>query len=162
MPSAAATQTTPQNGVHHEPEFKFERETAQTEPGFRVIRRNGGVTPFDPSKISVALTKAFLAVEGSTAAGSRRVHDVVEELTDQVVGALTRRGETGRLFHIEEIQDQVELALMRSEHHKVARAYVLYREERARERQAEEGAVAEASAPGRPHHDASRREQGAA
>lgn len=66
MPSAAATQTTPQNGVHHEPEFKFEREAAQTEPGFRVIRRNGGVTPFDPSKISVALTKAFLAVEGST------------------------------------------------------------------------------------------------
>ncbi|KFB09210.1 ribonucleoside-diphosphate reductase subunit alpha [Nitratireductor basaltis] len=147
MPSAAATQTSPQNGVHHEPEFKFEQEAARSEPGFRVIRRNGGVTPFDPSKITVALTKAFLAVEGSTAAGSRRVHDVVEELTEQVVGALTRRGETGRLFHIEEIQDQVELALMRSEHHKVARAYVLYREERARERHADEAVTVEAAAP---------------
>src|SRR5690606_4120268 len=107
------------------------------EPGYRVIRRNGGVTSFDAGKISVALTKAFLAVEGSSAAGSRRVHDGVEELTAQVVSALTRRVGEGRLFHIEDVQDQVELALMRGEHHKVARAYVLYREERARERAAE-------------------------
>ncbi len=105
-------------------------------PTHRVIRRNGSVTPFDAAKITVALTKAFLAVEGSTAAGSRRVHDIVEELTAQVVGALTRRVDAGRTFHIEEIQDQVELALMRGEHHKVARAYVLYRAERARERAA--------------------------
>ncbi|MGC4026769.1 MAG: ribonucleoside-diphosphate reductase subunit alpha [Mesorhizobium sp.] len=104
------------------------------QPGYRVIRRNGTVTPFDPTKITIALTKAFIAVEGSTAAGSRRVHDVVEELTAQVVAALTRRADTGRTFHIEEVQDQVELALMRGEHHKVARAYVLYRDERARER----------------------------
>ncbi|MEO3999328.1 ribonucleoside-diphosphate reductase subunit alpha [Mesorhizobium sp. CAU 1732] len=113
-----------------------------TEPGYRVIRRNGGVTPFDASKITVALTKAFLAVEGSTAAGSRRVHDVVVELTDEVVSALTRRVGEGRLFHIEDVQDQVELALMRSEHHKVARAYVLYRDERARERAAEKALAA--------------------
>jgi len=110
------------------------RERAQ--PVWRVIRRNAAVTPFDPAKIAVALTKAFLAVEGTAAAGSRRVHDTVEELTAQVVSALTRRGEAGRAFHIEEIQDQVELALMRGGHHKVARAYVLYREERAREREA--------------------------
>lgn len=109
---------------------------AATTPAYRVIRRNGSVTPFDAAKITIALTKAFLAVEGSTAAGSRRVHDIVEELTAQVVGALTRRADTGRTFHIEEIQDQVELALMRGEHHKVARAYVLYRAERARERAA--------------------------
>ena len=104
------------------------------EPGYRVIRRNGSTTPFDAGKITVALTKAFLAVEGGAAAGSRRVHDIVEELTSQTVGALTRRVDAGRTFHIEDIQDQVELALMRGGHHKVARAYVLYREERAAER----------------------------
>ncbi len=112
------------------------------EPGYRVIRRNGAVTPFDPVKITVALTKAFLAVEGSTAAGSRRVHDLVADLTEQVTSALTRRVGEGRLFHIEDVQDQVELALMRGEHHKVARAYVLYREKRTRERAAEKVAQA--------------------
>jgi ribonucleoside-diphosphate reductase alpha chain len=104
------------------------------EPGYQLIRRNGSVTPFDASKIAVALTKAFLAVEGSSAAASRRVHDTVAELTGQIVAGLTRRADTGRTFHIEDVQDQVELALMRSEHHKVARAYVLYREERAKDR----------------------------
>ncbi|MEM7775600.1 MAG: ribonucleoside-diphosphate reductase subunit alpha [Pseudomonadota bacterium] len=109
--------------------------TAATPP-CQVIRRNGTVTPFDPSKITIALTKAFLAVEGGQAAASRRVHEVVASLTQQIVAALTRRGETGRTFQIEEVQDQVELALMRGEHHKVARAYVLYREARTREREA--------------------------
>jgi ribonucleoside-diphosphate reductase alpha chain len=106
------------------------------EPGYQLIRRNGAVTPFDATKISIALTKAFLAVEGGTAAASRRVHDIVADLTRQIVASLTRRADAGRTFHIEEVQDQVELALMRSEHHKVARAYVLYREERARQRAA--------------------------
>ena len=110
-------------------------------PGeMRVIRRNGKVNGFDPSKISVAITKAFLAVEGSTAAASRRIHEVVDELTDQVVKALFRRMPSGGTIHIEDIQDQVELALMRGEHHKIARAYVLYRAERARLR-AEKSAV---------------------
>ncbi|MGL4285772.1 MAG: ribonucleoside-diphosphate reductase subunit alpha, partial [Phreatobacter sp.] len=104
------------------------------EPGYQVIRRSGGVTPFDPAKIAVALTKAFLAVEGTGAAASRRVHDIVEALTGQIVNALIRRADAGRTFHIEDVQDQVELALMRGEHHKVARAYVLYRDERARGR----------------------------
>jgi ribonucleoside-diphosphate reductase alpha chain len=108
--------------------------SSSTTPSYQVIRRNGSVTPFDASKISMAVTKAFLAVEGGRAAASRRVHEVVEQLTQQVAAALTRRGEAGRTFHIEEIQDQVELALMRGEHHKVARAYVLYREDRARQR----------------------------
>ena len=107
---------------------------ATDEIGHRVIRRGGALTPFDPKKIAVALTKAFLAVEGTSAAGSRRVHDAVEDLTAQVTSALARRGGEARIVHIEDIQDQVELALMRGEHHKVARAYVLYREERARER----------------------------
>lgn len=108
--------------------------TPASEPGMQIIRRNGSVSPFDASKISVAMTKAFLAVEGNTAAASRRVHDSVAQLTAEVVAALTRRVGEGRTFHIEDVQDQVELALMRSEHHKVARAYVLYRENRARER----------------------------
>ncbi|GAB4068516.1 ribonucleoside-diphosphate reductase subunit alpha [Ancylobacter sonchi] len=115
-------------------------------PGYQVIRRNGAVTPFDGSKIAVALTKAFLAVEGSSAAASRRVHDIVAGLTEQIVAGLTRRADAGRTFHIEDVQDQVELALMRGEHHKVARAYVLYREERARERAAGKAAPAAASA----------------
>ncbi|SCY94613.1 ribonucleoside-diphosphate reductase subunit alpha [Microvirga guangxiensis] len=105
-----------------------------SELGYQIIRRNGAVTPFDPTKIAVALTKAFLGVEGSTAAASRRVHDIVEDLTGEIVSALTRRAEIGRTFHIEDVQDQVELALMRAGHQKVARAYVLYREERAAER----------------------------
>ncbi len=98
----------------------------------QVIRRNGSVTGFDPAKITVAMTKAFLAVEGAGGLSSRRIHDMVKELTAQVVAALTRRVAGGGTLHIEDIQDQVELALMRSGHHKVARAYVLYREEHAR------------------------------
>lgn len=103
-------------------------------PGFSLIKRNGGTVPFDQSKIAVALTKAFLAVEGNKAAASRRVHEIVEQLTGEVVAALVRRAKDGRVFHIEDVQDQVELALMRGEHQKVARAYVLYREEHAKAR----------------------------
>ena len=104
-------------------------------PGeYKVIRRNGKVTGFDASKISVAVTKAFLDVEGGTAAASTRVHEKVEALTGQVVRALTRRMPSGGTVHIEDIQDQVELALMRAAEQKVARAYVIYREERARAR----------------------------
>ena len=121
---------------------------AAAQPDHQVIRRNGAVTTFDASKIAVALTKAFLAVEGNSAAASRRVHDIVAELTQQIVLNLTRRADAGRTFHVEDVQDQVELALMRGEHHKVARAYVLYREERSRERakSAPEKAIATAAA----------------
>ena len=113
----------------------------------QVIRRNGAVSRFDAGKISVAMTKAFLAVEGHAAAASRRVHENVEQLTADVVGALTRRMSEGRTFHIEDVQDQVELALMRSEHHKVARAYVLYREERSRQRAGQAPAKAPSNEP---------------
>ncbi|HET8698827.1 MAG TPA: ATP cone domain-containing protein, partial [Gammaproteobacteria bacterium] len=102
---------------------------------FRVIRRNGAVTPFDSTKISVAMTKAFLAVEGDAAAASRRVHERVEALTRQVVVAVTRRLGDGGACHIEDIQDQVELALMRAGEHKVARAYIVYRDARAQARE---------------------------
>ncbi len=104
---------------------------------YRVIRRNGKVTSFDLSKIAVAMTKAFINVEGGTAAASTRIHQQVEELSQQVLGALTRRLPDGGTVHIEDIQDQVELSLMRAGEQKVARAYVIYREERARERLAE-------------------------
>ena len=106
----------------------------------QVIRRNGAVSKFDASKISVAMTKAFLAVEGHSAAASAACAKSSEQLTAAVVGALSRRMSDGGTFHIEDIQDQVELALMRGEHHKVARAYVLYRDERTRERAEQEAA----------------------
>ena len=112
-----------------------ESELQSTAPGhYRVIRRNGKVTNFDRNKITVAVTKAFLAVEGGEAAASTRVHDSVEQLSAHIEQALTRNRPNGGTFHIEDIQDQVELALMRGEHHRVARAYVLYRERRAQER----------------------------
>lgn len=123
-------------------------EIVATAPGgFQVIRRNGKVTTFDGNKIKVALTKAFLAVEGSNAAASTRIHSRVDELTEQIVAAATRRTPAGGATHIEDIQDQVELALMRAGEHKIARSYVLYREDRARERLAAQ-ATSEA-APGK-------------
>jgi ribonucleoside-diphosphate reductase alpha chain len=101
---------------------------------YKIIRRNGAVVAFEPRKISVAMTKAFIAVDGGQGAASARVREVVARLTNDVVNALLRRQPDSGTFHIEDIQDQVELALMRSGEHDVARAYVLYREDRARER----------------------------
>src|SRR6476646_755592 len=110
---------------------------------FKVIRRNGAVVGFEPGKISVAMTKAFLAVNGAQGAASARIREVVGHLTDAVCAALMRRQPQGGTFHIEDIQDQVELALMRSGEHDVARAYVLYREERAKVRLQERSAQRE-------------------
>jgi ribonucleoside-diphosphate reductase alpha chain len=107
---------------------------------YKIIRRNGAVVGFEPAKISVALTKAFLAVNGSQGAASARIREMVAGLTEGVVSALMRRQPQGGTFHIEDIQDQVELALMRSGEHDVARAYVLYREERAKARAQEKSA----------------------
>ena len=107
---------------------------------YKVIRRNGAVVGFEPGKIAVAMTKAFLAVNGSQGAASARIRELVAGLTESVVGALIRRQPQGGTFHIEDIQDQVELALMRSGEHDVARAYVLYREERAKARSQEKSA----------------------
>ncbi len=106
----------------------------------KVIRRNGSVVVFEPSKISIAMTKAFIAVNGGQAAASARIREVVDGMTASVVNALIRRQPHGGTFHIEEIQDQVELALMRSGEHDVARSYVLYRERRTQERAAQKQA----------------------
>ncbi|WPP45745.1 ribonucleoside-diphosphate reductase subunit alpha [Pseudomonas sp. AN-1] len=111
------------------------QDLAATAPGqLRVIKRNGTVVPYTDDKITVAITKAFLAVEGSSAATSSRIHDTVARLTEQVSATFKRRMPSGGTIHIEEIQDQVELALMRAGEHKVARDYVIYREARAQER----------------------------
>ncbi len=108
---------------------------AATAPGLiRVIKRNGTVVPFEDSKISVAITKAFLAVEGGTAAASSRIHETVASLTGQVTATFKRRMPSGGTIHIEDIQDQVELSLMRTGEHKIARDYVIYREEQSRKR----------------------------
>src|SRR5258705_7121750 len=109
--------------------------TATAPGGVRVIRRNGKVTAFDAAKIQIALTKAFLAVEGGTHAESSAVREKVETLTVNVVSALTRHLSGGGTVHIEDIQDQVELQLMRAGEHKVARDYVIYRDQRAQERE---------------------------
>jgi ribonucleoside-diphosphate reductase alpha chain len=101
---------------------------------YKVIRRNGSVVGFEPAKVSIAMTKAFLAVNGGQGANSARIRELVERLTGAVVTSLMRRMPSGGMFHIEDIQDQVELALMRSGEQEVARAYVLYREKRAADR----------------------------
>ncbi|WP_232526093.1 ribonucleoside-diphosphate reductase subunit alpha [Sulfuriferula nivalis] len=109
---------------------------------YKIIRRNGTVVGFEPSKIAIALTKAFIAVHGGQAAASARVRELVEQLTAGVVQALMRRQPHGGTCHIEDIQDQVELALMRSGEHDTARAYVLYREKRNQERAAHDATTA--------------------
>ena len=123
------------------------QQTQQTEqeqpkpaiaPGqMRVIKRNGSVVSYDAEKIAIAITKAFLAVEGGAAAASTRIHNEVNELANLVTTTFTRRMPSGGTLHIEEIQDQVELELMRSGEQKVARSYVLYREERKQARKQE-------------------------
>ena len=92
---------------------------------------------FDIDKISVAMTKAFLAVEGNQAAASSRIHETVADLSKDVLNGLARHMPDGGTFYIEDIQDQVELALMRGGHQKVARSYVLYREQRNLDREDE-------------------------
>ena len=113
---------------------------------YKIIRRNGSVVAFEPSKIAIAVTKAFLAVNGGQGAASARVREQVEQLTHSVVRALLRSRPNGGTFHIEDIQDQVELALMRSGEHNVARAYVLYREKRNQERAAQQEVSQDAQA----------------
>ncbi|WP_233249436.1 ribonucleoside-diphosphate reductase subunit alpha [Limnohabitans sp. Hippo3] len=118
---------------------------------YQIIRRNGAVVPFEPNKIAVALMKAFLAVHGTQGAASASVREVVEELTQNVVRALVRSRPGGGTFHIEDVQDQVELGLMRSSNHEVARAYVLYRERRTQERAQQHQQVAPTPAEPRLH-----------
>ncbi|PWY56050.1 ribonucleoside-diphosphate reductase subunit alpha [Legionella qingyii] len=119
-------------------------ELTANAPGLlKTIKRNGKVVNYDDTKIKVAITKAFIADEGGTASTSDRIHQQIEDLTRQITQVFKRRLPSGGAVHIEDIQDQVELALMRSGHYKVARAYVLYREEhrKARENELKQQAI---------------------
>ncbi len=126
--------TTPVPAGSYSTEANAASQEKQRYAQYKIIRRNGAVVSFEPGKIAVAVTKAFLAINGGQGAASARVREMVEKLTEAVINALMRRQPNGGTFHIEDIQDQVELSLMRSGEHEVARAYVLYREDRARER----------------------------
>ncbi|MBX8543304.1 ribonucleoside-diphosphate reductase subunit alpha [Pseudomonas cichorii] len=130
------TDTTRENSPTNAPQSgQGQQDLSATAPGqLRVIKRNGTVVPYTDDKITVAITKAFLAVEGGNAAASSRIHDTVARLTEQVTATFKRRMPSGGTIHIEEIQDQVELALMRAGEQKVARDYVIYRDSRAKER----------------------------
>ncbi|KPC33010.1 Ribonucleoside-diphosphate reductase [Pseudomonas syringae pv. cilantro] len=130
------TDTTRENSPTGAPQAsQSQQDLSATAPGqLRVIKRNGTVVPYTDDKITVAITKAFLAVEGGNAAASSRIHDTVARLTEQVSATFKRRMPSGGTIHIEEIQDQVELALMRAGEQKVARDYVIYRDSRAKER----------------------------
>jgi ribonucleoside-diphosphate reductase alpha chain len=114
--------------------FAAEPSSSAVFAQYQIIRRNGAVVQFEPSKVAVAMMKAFLAVHGTQGAASASVRETVDALTQTVVRALVRSRPGGGTFHIEDVQDHVELGLMRSGHHEVARAYVLYRERRAQER----------------------------
>ena len=131
--SAATTKEPRRNLLAGEPGSAMTTTDSRYEQ-YKVIRRNGAVVGFEPAKITIAVTKAFLAVNGGQGAASARIRDEVAKITDVVVAALMKRKPEGGAIHIEEIQDQVELALMRGGEHEVARAYVLYRERRAQER----------------------------
>ena len=122
--------------------------TAATNPlaHYQIIRRNGAVVPFEPNKIAIAMMKAFLAVHGTQGAASASVRETVDGLTQAVIRAMVRSRPGGGTFHIEDVQDQVELGLMRGGHHEIARAYVLYRERRTQER-AKQAAPEAAKAP---------------
>ncbi|MEI6660599.1 MAG: ribonucleoside-diphosphate reductase subunit alpha [Comamonadaceae bacterium] len=122
-------------------------EAASTSPlaNYQIIRRNGAVVPFEPNKIAIAIMKASLAVHGTQGAASASIRETVDSLTQQVIRALVRSRPSGGTFHIEDVQDQVELGLMRSGNHEVARAYVLYRERRTQERAKQVAQVAPAA-----------------
>jgi ribonucleoside-diphosphate reductase alpha chain len=127
---------------------KQSEDLSITAPGkLRVIKRNGKVVSFEEEKIKIAVTKAFLANESGNAAASERIHKKVQDITKGVEEIFTRRMPSGGTLHIEEIQDQVELQLMRNEEYVVARKYILYRDERATERKKEEPATTNIKAP---------------
>ena len=128
----------------HTPSGASENHSTATNPfsNYQIIRRNGAVVPFEPNKIAVAMMKAFLAVHGTQGAASASVRQTVDELTQAVMRAMMRSRPGGGTFHIEDVQDQVELGLMRGGHHEIARAYVLYREKRTQERARQQSAQA--------------------
>jgi ribonucleoside-diphosphate reductase alpha chain len=147
MQTVVSTQTTTGAGYS-----SVAGQGTTAEPGanplahYQIIRRNGAVVPFEPNKIAIAMMKAFLAVHGTQGAASASVRETVDGLTQAVIRAMVRSRPGGGTFHIEDVQDQVELGLMRGGHHEIARAYVLYRERRTQER-AKQAAPEAARAP---------------
>lgn len=105
---------------------------------FMVIKRNGEAVAFELLRIQTAIKKAFVAVGELSTAHSSAFPELLKKLTQQVVETLERRLARGGILHVEDIQDQVELTLMREGQHKVARAYVLYREQQAVKREQEQ------------------------
>jgi uridine kinase len=92
-----------------------------------VIKRTGALVPFNPDRITNAIYRAAVAVGG-------RDRDTAAGLTQQVTGILENTTPSGQYPTVEEIQDIVEKVLIENGHAKVAKAYILYREERARRR----------------------------
>ncbi|HZN48224.1 MAG TPA: ribonucleoside-diphosphate reductase subunit alpha, partial [Ramlibacter sp.] len=134
MQAAQGTPILPVAGAVATPLAPSAQPAASALAHYQIIRRNGAVVPFAPDKIAIAMMKAFLAVHGTQGAASASVRETVDVLTQAVVRALVRSRPGGGTFHIEDVQDQVELGLMRGGHHDIARAYVLYRDRRAQER----------------------------
>ncbi len=132
--SQAPSSTLATSAFYAAPPAAFAGEQTNPLSHYQIIRRNGAVVPFEPNKIAVAMMKAFLAVHGTQGAASASVRETVDVLTQQVIRAMVRSRPGGGTFHIEDVQDQVELGLMRGGHHEIARAYVLYRERRTQER----------------------------
>jgi ribonucleoside-diphosphate reductase alpha chain len=134
MQTAVSTAPVPSSATHAGTAPTSSQAAPNPLAHYQIIRRNGAVVPFEPNKIAIAMMKAFLAVHGTQGAASASVREMVDELTQAVIRALVRSRPGGGTFHIEDVQDQVELGLMRGGHHEIARAYVLYRERRSQER----------------------------
>ncbi len=82
-------------------ERQIKEENLAVAPGqMRVIKRNGSVVSYEAEKITIAITKAFLAVEGGAAAASTRIHNQVNELAKAVTNTFLRRMPSGGTLHI--------------------------------------------------------------
>ncbi len=106
-----------------------------------VVKRSGEAVAFDASKITVAVTKAFIEVHGSDAAAS--LSEVSSRITADVCDTIIKRGRQS--VAIEEIQDMVELALMRAQQFDVARSYIVFRAKQAERRMQAAGLTANPS-----------------
>ncbi len=111
------------------------------EANFKVIKRDGNTAPYATHKIAVAITKAVLATEGDAASDAAWVKETVDQIAEGVTERFHKLYPQGASINIEDIQDQVELGLMRNGLQQVARAYVLYREKHAQQRQQEAAAA---------------------
>ena len=111
------------------------QEQPVTRPGIlQVIKRDKRLVPYDSQCVETAIKKAFLAVEGDLTTQSTRVNQIASRLAESITNSFKNRWPGGGLVHIESIQDKVQLALMVEGEHDVAVSYVLYRDQRRKER----------------------------